>query len=167
MKKIILTALLFCLTLATHAQERSNRWVLGGSLGFSLGESRTSLNISPQLGYRLTDSFTLGGGFNYAYYKWKSSDSRSNYLGLNAYAQLTPIRYLRLFVQPEVYRRWGRTAGISDEEKVFATLLVGGGVIVPVVRGGISMSVYYDVIQNENSPYRDRLIYSVGYTFFF
>ena len=167
MKKIIFILLLSALSLPTKAQQNGGRWELGGSFGFGFGDSQTSLNVSPQVGYRLTNYLTVGGGPSYAYYKYKHLDIKSNYLGLNAFARLHPIQYLQVFVQPEIFRRWGKIGNVKDVEKTFGALLVGGGVLIPVVRGGILVSVYYDVIQNDYSPYKDDLMYSVGYTFYF
>lgn len=167
-QKIYLALLGILLAGSVQAQYHPvHRWEFGGSFGFGLGTSQNSISINPQIGYRLTDYFTVGGGINYAYYRYKDWDITSNYLGLNAYGRFTPIRYMQLFAQPEVYRRWGKTRGISDKESVFATLLLGGGIVIPVVQGGIAVSVFYDVIQDKDSPYRDDLMYSVGYTFHF
>ena len=167
MKKTVLLLLLAALPMLAAAQTNDGRWVLGGSLGLGISDTQTAVNISPQIGYRVTDYLTVGGGPAYAYYKYKHIETHSNYLGMNAYARINPIQYLQVFVQPEVFNRWGKTRGIEDDNKVFATLLVGGGVLIPVVRGGIVVSVYYDVIQDDFSPYRDEVMYSVGYAFYF
>lgn len=168
MKKIFFACLLFILPLLAGAQStNSNRWVVGGSVGATFSDSRTVVNIAPQVGYRFTNWLTTGGGISYNYYKWKNYDLRANYLGLNVYARVMPIPYVQLFAQPEIYRRWGKSYGVKDEEKTFATFLLGGGVMIPVVQGGITVSVYYDVIQDDYSPYKDELMYAVGYNFYF
>ena len=167
MKKIFLFLMIAGLPLLAQAQRSDGRWVLGGSLGMGFSNSQTSLNIGPQIGYRLTDYLTTGGGISYTYYKYKNFDAKSNYLGMNLYARLNPIPYIQLFIQPEIYRRWGKTAGVKDESVVFGTLLAGGGVMIPVIQGGIVVSVYYDLLQNKHSPYRDEWMYSIGYAFYF
>jgi hypothetical protein len=41
------------------------RLVFGGDFGFSFGNSSSVINISPLIGYRITEKFTAGVGFSY------------------------------------------------------------------------------------------------------
>lgn len=142
------------------------RWVLGGGIGFSWGDHEWSLQLSPQIGYRVARMLVLGGGISYGYFEGRRwDDYRSNLLGINGLAQLYPVRYIVLFAQPGVYYQWGRSHGHSvDLDPVFCLPLGVGGVI-PVWRGGIMISFSYDVVQNHHSPYGDRVNCSVGYLF--
>jgi hypothetical protein len=45
-----------------------DRIVVGGSLGAQFGNS-TYVEVSPIVGYKVTDMFTAGVGFSYQYYK--------------------------------------------------------------------------------------------------
>ncbi len=149
-----------------------NRMVLGGSFGMVFGDY-TSINVAPQVGYRINDYFTLGTGISYNYYKYDYDfidDVSQNYLGLNIYARANPVRYISLQVQPEGYYSWGN---YGDGSKFVPCLLLGGGVVIPAGnRGGISAMIYYDVIQYKSdginySPYGNQIVYSIGYTFNF
>ncbi len=142
--------------------------VFGGTFGLYFGDY-TSLNISPQVGYRFSKYFTAGVGIGYTYYKednyYGYEDWTQNYLGGNIYAQLNPVSFLRFQVQPELYGFWG---SYQPDKKTVACVLVGGGIILPAGRnGGISMMVYYDVLQEDYSPYGNQVFFSVGYTFGF
>ncbi len=142
--------------------------VLGGTFGLYFG-NYTSFNFSPQLGYRFSDYFTAGLGLGYSYYKedgdFGYEDYTQNYLGGNLYLQLNPVRFLRLQVQPELYGFWG---SYQPDTRMVACVLVGGGVVMPVGNnGGVSMMIYYDVVQDSYSPYGNQVFYSVGYTFGF
>lgn len=140
-------------------------WTFGGNLGLGFGDY-TNINIEPQIGYRFNDYLAAGFGFNYNYYDHKKYDYTLNYFGMHLYARAYPVRYVVLFVQPEIQRRWGRVRGGDDKGEVFGSLLLGGGLSIPTgLGGGINITVHYDVIQNRYSPYGDKPGYSVGYTF--
>ncbi len=145
----------------------SNRLVLGGTFGISLGNS-TTINISPQIGYALTNSFVVGGGVSYNYYNYNRYDLSLSYLGLNAYVRFHPIQYITLQIQPEVYGRWGKEDGYSIDGKVVPAVLIGAGALIPVTyNSGLSLMLYYDIVQDDWSPYGNQVFYSIGYTFRF
>ena len=140
----------------------------GGNLGLSFGSNVTSIIIAPQVGYVFDPHFSAGFGINYSYYHYSSDyyDSMSlNYMGFNVYGRIKPVQPIVLQIQPEIYRMWGSSSGLSVSQLV-PTCLAGGGVILPLGNGsGVSMMLYYDLVQNAYSPYGSRLFYSVGYTF--
>lgn len=142
---------------------------LGGNFGFSFGSSdwsgtSTAFRISPLVGYRFSQKFSAGGGPSYTYRKYSKLDYTENYGGLNFYARFRPVRYLILQAQPEFYRTWGK----NFDERFVTSLLLGAGGIIPVGNSsGVSVTLSYDVIQDDYSPYRDQLVYSIGYVFSF
>lgn len=142
-------------------------WEFGGNIGLSFGDY-TSVNISPQVGYRFNRYFGLGGGISYNYYDDKDYDYSLNYLGFNIYGRIYPVRYLMVFAQPEFHKRWGSVHGVDTKNEYFSCMLLGVGGIIPVgPRSAMTVSAYYDVSQNKYSPYGDNIGYSVGYTFNF
>lgn len=160
-----------CSTLLEHSTLHNkgfdiNRLVIGGSFGISFGDY-TIINISPQLGYTF-NKFTLGGGVSYNYYGYSDSNATLNYLGLNAYVRYQPIQYISLQVQPEIYGQWGKQRGVSIESNTVPVVLVGAGGTLPIGgNSGVSIMFYYDLIQNEWSPYGNEVFYSIGYNFRF
>ncbi len=141
-----------------------NKLVFGGSFGLIFGDY-TALNISPQIGYAVNKYFTWGAGIGYSYYKWDEypKDISYNYFGFNLFGRVNPVNVLALQIQPEIYRMWGSHV----DSQAVPCILVGGGFYVPMGRGAISTMIYYDLVQNTYSPYRDQIIYSVGYVFNF
>jgi hypothetical protein len=141
---------------------------LGGTLGFSFGSSSatgesTGLNISPEIGYRFSKYFSAGAGLSYIYRSYSDYDFSENYAGLTFYGRFRPIKYIVLLAEPEFYRTWGK----NFESRFVPTLLLGGGATMPIGHGGVSFTLSYDVLQNDYSPYYNRLVYTIGYTFSF
>jgi hypothetical protein len=94
-------------------------------------------------------------------------DATQNYLGGNLYLRFTPIPYFIAQIQPEYYGMWGRR-GPVDYRRSVPVVLVGAGINIPISnRGGMSAMVYYDLVGDEWSPYPDRVVYSLGYSFGF
>lgn len=170
MKKIAIF-LFFILTGITTAQAQFNvnRLTFGGGLGLQFGDY-TVVNVAPQVGYDFNRYLNAGAGFTYTYYKnkengWKETNS---YLGFNVYGKVYPIPYVVLSVQPEINRMWRTqeqraTHTKTKEEEFVPVFLVGGGLRL----GSVTAMIQYDVAQDDNSPYGNRLFYSVGYTFNF
>jgi len=94
-KRILLfVALLGCFCFKAEAQ-----WILGGSLGFGTSSgSQFSLYIAPEVGYHVTNNFTVGGRMSYR--------SGSNQFGLDPYVRWdvlkpeSPVRILASFHAP-------------------------------------------------------------------
>lgn len=144
---------------------------IGGGLGLQFGDY-TVINVSPQVGYRLSPYFTAGAGFSYTYYKddyqlgRHTYDYNASYFGMNLFGRFYPIQYLVLSVQPEASRMWrtyDTSNGKEKETKFVPSVLLGGGVRL----GPVTAMIKYDVIQDKNSPYSSKIFYSVGYTFSF
>lgn len=141
---------------------------LGGSFGLQFGDY-TLINISPQIGYDLSDHYTVGTGFGYSYYKDKvydyghRYDFKSSYLSFDIFARYYPIGGLVLSVQPEISRMWRSVDGGSSESKFVPSFLIGGGFRL----GGMIAMIQYDVVQDKNTPYSDTIFYTVGYSFNF
>ncbi len=165
-RKALLVTTLFLMALPVAAQYRRSNLEVGGTIGFGLSDTYSMVNISPQVGYRFNQYFSAGGGIGYIYYGYKGgySDYTYNYLGANLYARVNPIRYIALQVQPELYRVWGK----GLESRVVPTFLVGAGGTIPIgYNGGVNVMVFYDVVQNDYSPYSIEPFLSVGYVFGF
>ena len=59
-----------------------NKWYYGGTIGFSFWNNYTYIGIYPQVGYKITPKFSVGGKIGYAYYNYHDTDlSTSNYGG--------------------------------------------------------------------------------------
>jgi hypothetical protein len=166
-----------------HAQQTENsgfdksKLFFGGTLGGSFG-TYTIVNVSPQVGYRLSPMFATGVGLNYNYYGYDDGymTSKQTYLGMNIFGRVYPIPQLFLQAQPELNYMWasqtinggGQYNPAVKINQFVSTLLLGGGAAIPVgSNGAIMISVMYDVLQNYYSPYYHQAVYGFGYNFGF
>jgi hypothetical protein len=152
---------------------------VGGNFGLTFG-NYTLINVSPQIGYRFNKLFAAGFGINLQYVGWKTEYSDGDYekvsqivTGLNVFGRVYPIRNFMIQVQPEANYIFGKqkyydassqTLYKSNRDAVIApSLLAGGGLVLPAGRGAFITSVFYDVLQNDNSPYGNRPIVNFTY----
>ncbi len=153
-------------SVSTQTVPAVSRWRVGGNIGFGFGSDITNINIAPQIGYAFSDWVTVGGGMSYNYYDDSRYGYTDNYFGMNVFANIYPIQYMSILIQPEGLRRWGKDAWGRSESQFVPCLLVGAGVVIPTgYRGGMNIMFYYDVVQDDYSPYSDRIGCSIGYTF--
>jgi hypothetical protein len=183
MKKALVFIGIVLLATAVQAQEDETpkkgidkeKLFLGGSLGLTFGDY-TFINISPHLGYHFTKTVAAGFGINAQYVQFKDWDNgdefqqRQTIFGLNIFGRVYPISHLMLQAQPEVNYSYGKIIyyGPPKEEYrldaiITPSLLLGGGAVIPSGKGEMIFSVFYDVLQNENSPYGRRAVYNIGY----
>lgn len=186
MKKIMLLFAVMA-SLQVFAQEEAapekkggldpSRLFFGGNFGASFGNF-TFINVSPQVGYRVTETFSAGTGINFIYQSNKvnygSYTQKSNYgyAGLNVFGRLNLFKYLLANVQPELNYAWGKTSidpgneEIKQPGKFVPSLLLGGGVAIPTgQRGAMVAMIQYDVLQNDLSPYGKRAFVTFGFNF--
>jgi hypothetical protein len=146
---------------------------VGGNLGLAFG-TYTIINVSPQAGYRFSPLFAAGVGINYSYYGYNDGyyDNKQSYAGMSIFGRVYPLQQFFIQVQPEVNYIWGsQTAdGYTQDAPVYKiptqfvpSLLLGGGAAIPAGKGAITISVLYDVLQNQWSPYYHQAVYGFGY----
>jgi hypothetical protein len=183
MKKALVFIWIVLLAAAVQAQEeeppkkgfQKDKLFLGGNFGLTFGDY-TFINISPQLGYRFTRTLAAGFGVNAQHVRFKDWDNGDLYqqkqtiFGLNIFGRIYPIPNLMLQAQPEVNYSYGKILyyGPPKEEyrldaTITPSLLLGGGAVIPSGRGEMIISIFYDVLQDKNSPYGRRPIYNIGY----
>jgi hypothetical protein len=156
------------------------RLYFGGNFGLSFGDF-TFINISPIVGYRITNMFSAGAVVNFIYQSSKyysgpnqTTTNNYGYAGLGVFGRFQPLRFLLLSVQPETNYIWG-TIKVTDPNgnydykqpgQFVPSLLIGGGVAIPTGgRGSMIAMLQYDVIQNDLSPYGKNLFFSFGFNF--
>lgn len=184
---MLLAALL--LTLPVMAQELApetgkkkldpSRLVFGGNMGATFGDF-TFIQASPQVGYMFSDKFTAGAGINFVSSTQKFRNFQGNelyrysnsYGGLNLFARFFPVRFLVASLQPELNYNWGKIRYKDGrptqriEGAFVPSLLLGGGVLIPSGgRGGMLLSLQYDVVQSNRSPYGRRAFVNFGFIF--
>jgi hypothetical protein len=182
-RKLLTLIALLCLTQYVMAQDKSeeeqgpsDRWFLGGNFGLTFGDY-TLINVSPQVGYRFTNHLAAGAGVNFQYISIKERYSNGDayrkvsqgVTGLNLFGRVYPIRNFMIQLQPEANYVFGKEKLYNPRQenkldgKIVPSLLAGAGVVIPSGRGAMIMSVFYDVLQDPNSPYSNRPIVNFGY----
>jgi hypothetical protein len=139
----------------------SERLILGGSFGLSLG-TYTSVNLSPILGYKVTDNLVLGAGPTYLYnsvnyrnYKYKYSVYGGRLYGRqrvfdNFYAQ----------AEYEVLNVQNYSSADPDARTWISAPLLGASYVQPIGnRSGFVISVLFNLnYQTYLTPYANPII---------
>jgi hypothetical protein len=140
----------------------------GGTLGASFTKDASAITIAPQIGYNLTNWFNAGFGIGYSYLSFKDNtySEKDHYAGINIYGRARVMQYLLVQVQPGVDNVWWTTEDKFSGEKISGTdvvpsFVLGAGFLVQ----NVYAMLYYDVVQNERSPYGNTIGYSVGFFF--
>ncbi|MER3463116.1 MAG: hypothetical protein C4329_00445 [Chitinophagaceae bacterium] len=185
MKKIVLALVVVCLVSNAFAQEekkgfQKEKVFVGGNLGLSFGDY-TLINLSPQIGYRFNKFIGAGLGINGQYISLKERDYNGDpyrkvsqgVVGLNLFGRFYPIEHFMIQVQPEGNYIFGNqkfyATSYQSEAKykldavIVPSILVGGGLVIPSGRGATIMSLMYDVLQQQHSPYGKQPIVNVGF----
>src|SRR5437868_11908620 len=88
--------LMFLLPFIAHAQEQpkksfGDRIYFGGNVGLNFGTNFTEVELSPLMGYKITDRFSVGVGGTYIYFKEKIPQYNFSYetsiYGANIFAR--------------------------------------------------------------------------------
>lgn len=145
----------------------------GGNFGLNFG-TYTIINVSPQIGYYLTDQFAAGVGVNYIHYGYNDTYYQEkyaqSYAGVNVFGRFYPLRQFFIQAQPELNYLWGKINFYGTDQSIakiptqfVPSLLLGGGAAIPAGRGAVTISILYDVLQNQYSPYYHQALYGLGY----
>ena len=92
-----------------------------------------------------------------------------SYAGFNVFGRVYPIPYLFIHAQPELNYIWGKRKfydGTPDNKipsQFVPSLLMGVGAAIPAGQGAITISILYDVLQNNLSPYYRQPLYGFGF----
>jgi len=91
---------------------------------------------------------------------------------MSIFGRVYPVRQFFIQVQPEENYMWYTQSGIGTNQglpsyqinQFVPSLLLGGGAAIPTGgNGAITISVMYDVLQNQYSPYYHQAVYGFGY----
>lgn len=156
----------------------ASRLVIGGSAGLAFGDY-TNIDLSPMIGYRISNMFAAGVAINAQYgaerfrYYDGTTSQRNQYsiLGGGLWGRFYPFDFMFIHVQPE-YNFINVKTTLYDPKETSTdhygvpSLLVGGGYVQPISdRAAINIMALYDVIEDRRSPYSNGIILRVGATF--
>jgi hypothetical protein len=174
MKKIIVSAILFCSIIITvsaqdEKQEKEKGFkkenlFTGGSVTASFFTGGTILGANPVFGYQLANWVDAGVAFNYTYQGRRdiytfNDKLRQHVFGPGVFTRLYPVRFL--FAQGQFEHNFTSLKYTDDFGNVkwhtdANSLLLGAGIAQGRQRGSNSffyISVLFDVLKNPNSPY--------------
>jgi len=158
----------------------SDRLVFGGDIGLSVG-TYTYVNVSPAVGYRVTDRLIVGLGPIYIYENYKNYNLEGSMYGAKVITSFTVLRgtdinpnfaignlvlHLEnevLNVQPLMYDQFGQP--LFGSRLWIDNFLVGGGLSQSISsRFSISVMILWDVTNNIYSPYSNP-VFRIGFGF--
>lgn len=146
-----------------------DRLYIGGNVGLLFG-STTLIELSPQVGYRLTDRFIPGIGFTYIYQNFRQNNIRyeNSVYGGSIFTKyfltdkiFAHVEYEMLNV--EFYEPFFQRI----ERKWISSFYVGGGFSQPLgERGFVQIMILFELLQDPYYPYyRSNPIIRIGFGF--
>lgn len=166
---LIINTTLSCLSQENSEITWRDRLFFGGSLGLQIG-SPTIIEVSPQVGYRLTSRFAAGLGFKYEFYKdsrepfpyktsiyggsifasyviWKNFLSEGSSL-------MAHVENEALSLEKQYFKEFG-----DNGRFVLNSFLVGGGLRQRMgKRSYANILILWDLNQTSLSPYQNPVI---------
>ena len=141
----------------------------GLNLGLNFSNDYTFFRLAPQLGYQFNKYMMAGAGVSYYYskrkYYYSDESKHNNSLGGNLFAYLYPTSFLAISVQPEVNYIWNSYRQGSDvtykKDVLVPSVVIGAGLRL----GQAHAMLYYDLVQDIDSPYTSGIFYGVSVYF--
>lgn len=177
---IFSSLLLFCYTFSSAQKNTDSKFYYGGNLGLMFG-TYTVIDISPEVGYRVTERFHVGTGLNYTYYQYKQDGTYNGSNATGGYSYSSSIYGIRFFTRyyvldniflhveddyinldvPTVPDQYPHNPSISRQW--LNSVLVGGGYGYAFNTDGpwLSMMVLFKVnhdIYDDYYPYQNPII---------
>jgi hypothetical protein len=144
----------------------TSRYVFGGGLGLQFGNP-TLIEISPKIGYRLTEKTIVGGGVTYMYY----SENQGGYgtyvasdYGGSIYGSYEPFDNIFGWAEFEVLNYGYKIPTIDITRKWIGSPLIGIGYRQPLgEKGFIQLLLLYNLNYTTDSPYSSPVITRISF----
>ena len=146
----------------------------GINFGLNFGSNNSQFRLAPQVGYQFNKYLMTGVGVSYYHSKQRGylqseSERVSNYqssLGANVFGYLYPAKFIAISAQPEFNYIWAHSKGnesgtFNKRNALVPSLVVGAGLRM----GRAHAMLYYDLVQDVNSPYSSGMFYGVSVYF--
>ncbi|MBT8195178.1 MAG: hypothetical protein KJO64_02030 [Bacteroidia bacterium] len=140
---------------------------VGGNLGAQFGDI-TSIEISPLVGYHITEKLSAGIGGTYIYYRVKGRTQglqniptyKTNIYGGRVFSQYRVIEEAMAYTEFEVLNLEVQDPiSYKLSRKNVPSWLLGGAYIQPIGgRSSINFYMLWDVIEDIDSPYQNPII---------
>ena len=172
---IVLAFLLFGFSAYAQQQQQSKKdfWekvYFGGNFGLNFGTNFTVVEVSPLVGYKITEQFSMGVGATYIYYKEKIPQYNFSYetsiYGGDVFARYFFVENLFAHVESGALNLEVpdySSYPYSLKRRWVPNLLVGGGYRSSIgENSSFLIMILYDVIDDPDSPYQNP-IFRVGF----
>lgn len=143
----------------------------GLNLGLHFSNDYSLFRLAPQLGYQFSKYFMAGAGVSYYHSKNTGYIDRekithyNNSLGANLFGYFYPASFLAISLQPEINHIWASSKNprgtYSKRNVTVPSVVVGAGLRL----GYAHAMIYYDLVQDIDSPYTSGLFYGVSVYF--
>jgi hypothetical protein len=150
----------------------NNKVYFGGNFNLLFG-TNTLIDISPIIGYRVTDDFSVGGGLIYNYYKRQINNNYSvsgtgyggrAFLRYDIQADILPNAKISPYVEYESLNyQFADSNGQKTPREWYGSLFAGAGLIQPIGRGSLNIFILYNLTWDENSIYPTPFVYRMGF----
>lgn len=145
---------------------KPNPWFVGGMIGGSFSNYGGNFEISPLVGYKVTQDFHVGSRLTYIYsnYDYGGYIGRQTYhdYGGSLFARYRFLKMLFGHVEYEVLNiQYPVNDGVSFtvQNRVINSLFIGGGLYQQMGgRGFATIAILYNVLETEYSPYSNPVI---------
>jgi hypothetical protein len=169
-RKILYLALLMFSQAYVYSQDApkkplSERIFFGGNLGAQFG-TFTVVEVSPLVGYRITERLAAGIGGTYIYLSVKDLDYETNIFGGKIFSEYAIIESLVAHVEYEVLN-FEAIDDFTDEIKRVnvGSLLIGGGYRQRIGENSfITLMLLYNLTETRYTPYENPII-RIGFAF--
>ncbi|MEP5614304.1 MAG: hypothetical protein ABJP45_18785 [Cyclobacteriaceae bacterium] len=171
--KISVFSVLMLLSIGLAAQSNwTDRFYFGGGFGLSAGGNGTNVSLSPQVGYKVTDRYSVGVGITYQYVKIKGIDTSINNYGWSVFNRYNITRQFFAYSEFENLQ-FEYFTSLSPERTArggYNSLLIGAGYSESLAgRASFNISALYNVlydpadpVQPYNSPWVIRAGVGIG-----
>ena len=148
----------------------ADKLVFGGNISLMFGQY-TYVNISPIVGYRITDEFTAGLGVIYEYVNdqtYKPS-YETTIFGGKLFAQYVVFDYVILYAEDNILSLERKYYDVvhnypNDGRFTLNVPWVGGGIYQKTGKGGLYFMILFNLNTERNSPY-PNYDYRLGFNF--
>ncbi len=157
-------------TFALEDNPLKNRIVLGGSVSAQFGNS-TYIEVSPNIGYKITKNLTSGVGITYQYQSVNYNslfvyDYKGSVYGGKIFSQYN--LFYGLFAHAEYEHLWYKfvyeDSFIGTLSDNVPALFLGGGYNFKIGKTAqLQIMALYDVLHTEQSLYYNPLVFRMGF----
>lgn len=148
-----------------------DRVYVGGGFGLGFTNTVDYVAVSPNLGYRITQRWSLGVGVSYQYRNYKIYKLKTNDWGGSIFTRYRVFNPFFLHTEYEyINYDYINPTDLSKTRKGYSSILAGGGITQPITRNAVFViSALYNLTYSDldpgpyNSPWNIRIGISAGF----